>query len=123
MESVVPNRSLLAVAGLAGALGVALAAAASHRADANLGIAGNFLLFHAPVLLGLSLLAGSRLASLAGWLLAAGLAVFAGDLVARALAGQSLFPFAAPIGGGGLLLGWLLVIATALFGWPKRPTS
>jgi len=120
MSSFIPNRALLAVAGLAGALGVALAAAGSHRADANLGIAGNFLLFHAPVLLGLSLLVGSRLANLAGWLLAAGLAVFAGDLVARALAGQSLFPFAAPVGGSGLILGWLLVIATALFGWPGR---
>src|SRR6185312_13737679 len=103
MSSFIPNRALLAVAGLAGALGVALAAAGSHRADANLGIAGNFLLFHAPVLLGLSLLVGSRLANLAGWLLAAGLAVFAG-----------------PVGGSGLILGWLLVIATALFGWPGR---
>jgi uncharacterized membrane protein YgdD (TMEM256/DUF423 family) len=106
---------LLALAGLCGAVGVALAAAGSHAADANLAIAANFLLFHAPALIALSLLRGNRLAGIAGWVLAVGLVLFAGDLVMRAKAGTPLFPFAAPLGGGALILGWLLVTASAFW--------
>ena len=114
-----PARLLLVLAGLAGALGVAAAARASHMGDDNLGIAANFLLLHAPVLIGLSLLAASRLAFAAGIVLAIGLAVFAGDLAVRSFTGNALFPMAAPIGGGALILGWVLVIATGI--WGRRP--
>lgn len=117
---ITPNRPLLAAAGLCGAIGVGIAAAASHRADQNLGIAGNFLLFHAPALIGLSLLAGNRIASVAGWVLVVALILFAGDLVSLSELGHSLFPLAAPIGGVGLIVGWLLVIAAAVF---ARPTT
>jgi len=61
------SRLLLVAAGLCGALGVAAAARASHAGDDNLGIAANFLLLHAPVLIGLSLMARSRLVLAAGW--------------------------------------------------------
>jgi uncharacterized membrane protein YgdD (TMEM256/DUF423 family) len=108
-------RPFLALAGILGALGVATAAAASHGGDTNLATAANFLLFHAPALLGLSLVPRSRLVATAGYVLVAGLAVFCGDLATRSLAGQALFPMAAPIGGGGLILGWLLVAVSALF--------
>lgn len=115
-----PNRPLLAAAGLCGALGVMLAAAGSHRADGNLSTAGNFLLFHAPALIGLSLLAGRRLAKIAGWVLIAALVLFAGDLTSLSLLGHSAFPLAAPLGGVGLIVGWLLVAATA---FARDPTS
>ena len=108
-------RPFLALAGLLGALGVATAAAASHSGDTNLGIVGNFLLFHAPALIGLSLVPRSRLITIAGFVLAAGLALFCGDLATRSFAGHALFPMSAPIGGGTLILGWLLVAASALF--------
>ncbi|RYH04940.1 MAG: DUF423 domain-containing protein [Alphaproteobacteria bacterium] len=108
-------RPFLAVAGLLGALGVATAAAASHGGDTNLGIVGNFLLFHAPALIGLSLLPRSRLITIAGYVLMAGLALFCGDLAMRSFTGNALFPMAAPTGGGGLILGWLLVAASPLF--------
>lgn len=108
-------RPFLALAGLLGALGVATAAAASHSADTNLGIVGNFLLFHAPAMIGLSLVPRSRVVIIAGCVLAVGLALFCGDLATRSLAGHALFPMSAPIGGGTLILGWLLVAATALF--------
>jgi len=114
------NRPLLAAAGLCGALGVAIAAAASHKGDANLAIAGNFLLFHAPALIGLSLVDRS-LARIAGWVLVVALILFASDLASLSQLGHSLFPLAAPIGGTGLILGWLLVIATALL--PQRGRS
>lgn len=113
------SRLLLVAAGLCGALGVAAAARASHSADDNLGIAANFLLLHAPVLIGLSLMAFNRVAVAAGVVLLMGLAVFAGDLAARSMLGGALFPMAAPIGGGGLILGWVLVAAAGV--WGSRP--
>src|SRR6218665_3888199 len=58
------HRPFLALAGLLGATGVATAAAASHGGDTNLGIVANFLLFHAPALIGLGLVPGSRLATI-----------------------------------------------------------
>ncbi|MBL8593556.1 MAG: DUF423 domain-containing protein [Devosia sp.] len=108
-------RLLLVAAGLCGALGVAAAARASHAGDDNLGIAANFLLLHAPVLIGLSLVAG-RVAMAAGIVLLLGLVLFAGDLAARALLGTPLFPLAAPLGGGGLIVGWLLVALAGVVG-------
>lgn len=110
------SRLLLVAAGLCGALGVAAAARASHAGDDNLGIAANFLLLHAPVLIGLSLLAASRVAVAAGVVLLVGLVVFAGDLAARSMLGGPLFPMAAPIGGGGLIVGWLLVALSGVVG-------
>ena len=110
------SRLLLVAAGLCGALGVAAAARASHAADDNLGIAANFLLLHAPVLIGLSLMAVNRVAVAAGVVLLIGLLLFAGDLAARSLLGGPLFAMAAPLGGGGLIVGWLMVAAAGLAG-------
>ncbi|WP_423065292.1 DUF423 domain-containing protein [Devosia sp. CN2-171] len=109
-------RALLVIAGLFGALGVAAAARASHAGDDNLGIAANFLLLHAPVLIGLSLMAANRLALAAGIVIAVGVAVFAGDLALRSFAGNPLFPMAAPIGGGAMILGWVLVAGSGIWG-------
>ena len=47
--------------------------------------------------------------------------MFAGDLVMRAQAGTPLFPMAAPIGGGTMILGWLLVAGAAAFGPKAKP--
>ena len=114
------HRTLLALAGLTGALGVAAAAMGSHGADANLSTAADFLLFHAPALIGLSLYRGNRLAGIAGLVLVIGVALFAGDLAMRSRLGTPLFPFAAPLGGGTMILGWLLVAASALLGEKAR---
>jgi uncharacterized membrane protein YgdD (TMEM256/DUF423 family) len=108
-------RPFLALAGLLGAAGVATAAAASHGGDANLTIVANFLLVHAPALIGLSLVPRSRLVTVSGYVLMVGIALFCGDLAMRSATGNALFPMAAPIGGGSLILGWLLVAASALF--------
>ena len=114
------NRPLLVAAGLCGATGVALAAAASHAGKPELGIAANFLQFHAPALIGISLLATNRVALAAGWVLVAGLIAFAGDLASRAYTGGALFPLAAPIGGTALIIGWLLLVAAA---WVRGPRA
>lgn len=114
------DRVLVALAGLAGALGVGLSAAAAHIAGAtSLATAAQFLLFHAPALLGLALLAGSGraqpvLVRVAGFALALGLTLFSGDLSVRALLQVPLFPMAAPSGGMILILGWILVAVAAL---------
>jgi uncharacterized membrane protein YgdD (TMEM256/DUF423 family) len=119
----IASRLLLVAAGVCGALGVAAAAAASHGGDDNLGIAANFLLLHAPVLIGLSLMAWNRIAVAAGVVLLIGLVLFAGDLAARSQLGSALFPLAAPLGGGGLIVGWLLVSLAGAMGRKDRGTS
>lgn len=103
------NRPLATLAALTGAAGVALAARASHAAEADLGIAANMLLVHAPVLLIVSLFRGRRLLTIAGIVLLLGLLLFSADLAMRDELHQPLFALAAPIGGAGLILGWLLL--------------
>jgi uncharacterized membrane protein YgdD (TMEM256/DUF423 family) len=115
-----------ALAGLAGAAGVILSAAAAHgAADPRLQTAAMFLILHAAATLAacaLALAAPRR----GGWLLAAaavfllGSLLFCGDLSLRALAGTKLFPMAAPIGGALLILGWALVSLGALLALPQK---
>jgi uncharacterized membrane protein YgdD (TMEM256/DUF423 family) len=114
------NRPMLALAGLCGAIGVGLAAAGSHGGAPDLGIAANFMLFHAPALIGIALLPFNRLARAAGYVIVVGLLLFAGDLVVIATHGASPLPLAAPIGGSLLILGWLIL---ALSAFVRRPGS
>ena len=108
-------RVLMVAAGMVGAAGVALSATAAHRsALTNLGVAANMLMFHAPALLTLSYVGGNKLRKIAGFVLLTGLALFAGDLLARSLFDVRLFPMAAPTGGLLLIAGWLGVAASAL---------
>nr|WP_210381334.1 DUF423 domain-containing protein [Microvirga zambiensis] len=110
---------LLVLASLAGLLGVGLSAAAAHVTGGNLATAAQFLLFHAPALLALVALiavgaVNPMLGQIAGYVLVLGLALFCGDLSRRAFSGVALFPRAAPTGGILLMLGWVLIGASAL---------
>jgi uncharacterized membrane protein YgdD (TMEM256/DUF423 family) len=110
------NRWAAAAAGLIGAAGVGLAAAASHAGgEALLRPASTICLAHAPALLALAL-AGDRLrlVSLAAVVMAVGTLLFAGDLVARHFLGSGLFPMAAPTGGLALIGSWLTVAVGAV---------
>ena len=117
-------RLLVALAGLMGAAGVALAAASAHGADASrLATASAMLLFHATAILAIPALIargllhrGIGVAAAFGFAIAAGL--FATDLTLRQFAGHSLFPYAAPTGGTLLIASWLALSAAAA--WPKR---
>ena len=116
------DRILLVLAALAGVLGVALSAAATHLSG-GLDIPARFLLVHSGVLMALCALSASGRVSagavrLASGVLVLGLALFCGDLTLRAVAGGPLFPAAAPSGGVLLMLGWALVGVAAL--WPVR---
>jgi uncharacterized membrane protein YgdD (TMEM256/DUF423 family) len=112
------SRHLIVLAGLFGATGVALSAAAAHQELPGISTAGTFLLFHAPALLALSLMTSNRLTTLAAWVLALGVALFCGDLTARAYFETGLFPMAAPSGGVLMMAGWLGVAAA---GFLRRP--
>nr|WP_256371441.1 DUF423 domain-containing protein [Stappia sp. ES.058] len=87
-----------------------MSAAATHSpAAALLDPAARMLLAHASLFLFLSL-AGDLSPRVAGtaicWIAAVGLALFCGDLSARAVFGTRLFAFAAPLGGSLLILAW-----------------
>lgn len=109
------RRILIVVAGLLGAIGVATAAAASHQDDVrNISAISTMSLAHAPAILAISLAGRGRAFLVAGVVMALGCAVFVADLASRQWLGNPLFPGAAPIGGGGLILSWLGVIVSGL---------
>ncbi|RZK92060.1 MAG: DUF423 domain-containing protein [Methylobacterium sp.] len=113
------DRALVALACLAGGLGVAASAAAAHIPGADsLKTAAQFLLFHAPAILALAGLAAAGATHavatrIAAYALVLGLALFSGDLAMRALAQRPLFPMAAPSGGILLMLGWAAAAVAA----------
>ena len=117
-------RTLIALAGLMGAAGVALAAGAAHLPDATpLAAASSMLLFHACAVLGAVALAErgilhGRIGPVAcfGFVIAASL--FATDLAMRQFAGRSLFPLAAPTGGTLLIVSWFVLALAAA--WPRK---
>lgn len=108
------SRFLVLMAGLCGAAGVALSAAAAHRGGAFTGTAASFLLMHAPVFLAVGLLAVNQVLRTGAVVLLAGLLLFCGDLLARDFLGSRLFPMSAPIGGTLLIVGWLAIAASAV---------
>lgn len=111
---------LIFFGGLSGALGVSLSAVAAHHPNGSALVSGaQMLLFHASAFLALGALVrlevlGARTIAIGALLWAVGLALFAGDLSWRVLAGSRLFPNAAPIGGSLLIAGWLWFMITGL---------
>ena len=111
---------LIALAGLMGAAGMALAAAAAHVASGSgVDSAAYMLLFHAVAVIGgvalvqqIPLWRPLALLVFAAWVL--GAALFASDIAMRAFAGHRLFPFAAPTGGTILVAAWLTLTGTAI---------
>jgi uncharacterized membrane protein YgdD (TMEM256/DUF423 family) len=111
---------LIALAGLMGAAGVVLLAAAAHAAPgAGLDSAGQMLLFHAAAVVATAAalhqgLVFRPLAIAAAIGLVVGATLFTGDIAMRALAGHRLFPMAAPTGGFILIASWLAVAIAAV---------
>ena len=111
---------VIALAGLMGAGGIVLAAAAAHAApNAGLESAAYMLLFHAAALLGGAALVQQgllwrplMLAVVIAWIV--GALLFSGDIALRAFAGHRLFAFAAPTGGIILIAAWLALAAAAI---------
>jgi uncharacterized membrane protein YgdD (TMEM256/DUF423 family) len=120
--------TLGAFAAVMGFAGVALAAIAAHGGGGGLAETGAvFLIMHAAALLGLVGVANSALREalgrallICGFGLASAASLFSADLAARALAGGRLFPFAAPIGGTGMILFWLALAAILAYAAMRR---
>ena len=119
-ERDVMQRLTLGAAGLVGAIGVISAAAASHGGESrNLGAFAAICLAHGPALLALALAGQGRIMAWAGMLLAIGTVIFAADLGIREWLGQGLFPGAAPLGGVGMIGGWLALVVAGV-SWHRR---
>jgi uncharacterized membrane protein YgdD (TMEM256/DUF423 family) len=111
---------LIALAGLMGAGGIALAAAGAHMAPgAGLDSAAYMLLFHASAVVGGAALVQQgvlwrplALLVLAAWVL--GAVLFSGDIAMRAFTAHRLFPMAAPSGGMILIAAWLALTVAAI---------
>lgn len=108
------DRAIQFAAGLLGAAGVAAAAGGAHGAAyPNLPTLAFILLVHAAAVLAVLALGarehrGLPLYRIAAGVMLLGMLLFGGDLALRDLAGARLFPFAAPVGGAALIVGWVL---------------
>jgi uncharacterized membrane protein YgdD (TMEM256/DUF423 family) len=106
--------ALIIYAGLAGAAGVALAAAGAHGSELSaLTPPAYFLIMQAAA--ALAVIAVSTRAAHPGIFLVAalvmllGVSLFSGDIALRTFTGNRLFPMAAPTGGTSMIVGWLIV--------------
>ena len=104
------ERLLASFGALLAACGVALQAYAAHEPGGDrLRTGGLFLLIHGTAIIAVTAFGRSgkaRPQRLGALLLGVGTALFAADLASRALTEHSLFPFAAPIGGGAMIVAW-----------------
>lgn len=127
MRSNVGARIFGFIAGLYGAAGVALAAAGAHVSNTPIvTTAAYFLLFHASALLALSALAAVRelrVVPWGGYLIAAGVFVFSGDLALRGLKDIVLVHMAAPTGGLLIIGGWLLIAIALPLELSRAPST
>jgi uncharacterized membrane protein YgdD (TMEM256/DUF423 family) len=108
------------IACLFGTLGVVALASGAHVAGGQMTLAGQMLLFHAPVLMAVTMArkAGHMHVKITQYALAClviGIALFAADMALRGLYGVRLVAMAAPLGGILAIGGWLgLVLASIL---------
>lgn len=104
------DRWLAALGALFAALSVALAAYATHAASADvqsgLQLAAVIAFGHGVALAALAPLVRRRMGRIALWMLAVGVLLFSGSLVAHALV--ALPATFAPMGGMLMIAGWLL---------------
>ena len=109
----------LIIGALFGAAGVALLAAGAHAVGGQASVAGQMLLFHASAIIAATAARKSGhlhpgIGRIAVSLIIFGVALFAADLVFRAFSGTRMFAFAAPLGGGMTIAGWLALTLSAI---------
>jgi len=117
--------ALTILAGLMGACGVGVGAAAAHVTGGGaLETAGFYLLVHAAAVGGIALNNwNSKIYLIAASFLALGAILFGGDIALRTLAGFRLFPMAAPTGGMILIAGWLVLALGGVVHLARRSTG
>ncbi|MEQ8226951.1 MAG: DUF423 domain-containing protein [Rhodospirillales bacterium] len=112
----------IVLAGISGALAVALGAYGAHGLDGDevlkrqFDTANRYHMWHSLALLGVALLAerGGLWAHAAAGLFTLGMVLFSGALYAATAAGFWGLTFLAPWGGTALMAGWLALIGAAL---------
>lgn len=110
----------IALAGVNGAMAIALAAYGAHGVDAALAPlverASQFQLIHAVALLSVGRLAGEgrKWATAAGVGMVLGVALFSGSLYFKAIWGALPVPMVTPAGGISLILGWVLLVVASI---------
>ena len=115
------NRLVIAAA-LLGFLGVAFGAFGAHALDGQLTdqargwwtTASGYVLPHAAAALAAGLSGRGGRIALGGWLLVGGALVFAGSLYAMSLGAPRWFGAITPLGGLGMLAGWLALAFGAM---------
>jgi len=115
---------VVVVGALYGALGVGLGAFAAHLGDTPVisvdseivRTAVLYQLFHAATMVGMGALRDhvpSTMLGVTSWAIGLGVLFFSGSLYALALGAPSQIGLVTPIGGGLLIIGWLLLAVTA----------
>lgn len=113
---------ILVWAGLAGAAGVGLAAAAAHKVDSPaLGTAATMLTLHAAAALGIFAVAlraaWPKLWSAAALLMLFAASLFTGEIAFHTFTGDASLQMLAPIGGSLMIVSWLLVALAGFVSW------
>lgn len=114
------DRVFWAIAGLAGALGVAAGAFGAHGLKGRLSpemlavfeVGVRYHLIHALALLAVAWASTrwhARTILAAGWLFVAGILIFSGSLYLLCLTGARWLGAVTPVGGTAFILGWLLL--------------
>ena len=108
------------IAGVFGALGVALGAFGAHGLEGRVEdarlievwhTAARYHLLHALALLGVA--AHPRSPDVAGWLFVVGVVIFSGSLYTMTLTGMRRWGAITPLGGLCLIAGWLMLAFAA----------
>lgn len=117
-------RLWMALAGLNGFLAVALGAFGAHNLVdmlspsemSNWESASQFHAYHALALFGVGWLAfrSAPLANWAGMFFVIGIVLFSGSLYLSSFTESQMIAMAAPFGGAGFMLGWIMVMVGAL---------
>ncbi len=113
---------ILVWAGLAGAAGVGLSAAAAHKVDSPaLTTAATILTLHAAASVGIFAVALRSVRPLfwqaAGLLMLLAATLFSGEIAFHTFTGDASLQFLAPIGGTLMIASWLLVAAAGFVSW------
>lgn len=109
------NKGLIALAAISGGFAVAAGAFGAHAASGAakgwLKTGAEYQLMHAVAAMCALSLPRGRLAAM---LLLLGAALFAGSLYAMALGAPSRWGIVTPVGGAGMILGWVVLALAAL---------
>lgn len=110
---------ILVWAGLAGAAGVGLAAAAAHKVDSPaLGTAATMLTLHAAAALGIFAVslraAWTKLWRTVALLMLLAASLFTGEIAYHTFSNDASFQMLAPVGGSLMIISWMLVACLAI---------